>query len=226
MRILFTLYLLLFTCYFSSGQNSFITGAKIGYGTSAFHMNAVLYIDGSAESAKSGSVLSTGVIERYMIGDLIGIESGALINHYSFYLEKNFDFQDVYWKTAADLELLNYQMPVIVNYKLKLRHLPFTYFLFSGGTTIDWFFPDLYTGRSSSFRPQTFQNHFASVKRGREKLQGKIEVGLELQYSRKHFEFGDRGYNRIEKIVQSKLNIIALNISYFFFTKELRKTVI
>jgi hypothetical protein len=221
MRILITLYFLTGMSFYTTAQNSFSFGAKIGYGTSALPMNAVLHINGTAFPAKSGATLSTGIIGRYMISDLIGIETGAYANHYSFYKTENFRNRERYWKTAADLEVLNYQLPILLNCKLKLPQRPFSYFMFSAGTTIDWFFPDLLTGHTSAFRPRAFQNLFASIKSGREKLRGKMELGIDLQYSFRHFDFTNRNYGFTGTLVHSKLNMVSLNLAYFFMTRQI-----
>lgn len=221
MKIFATLYFLLGMCLSAFTQNSFSMGAKIGYGTSALPMRAVLYSNGTAFPAKSGATLSTGIVGRYLISDLIGIETGAWANHYSFYKAENFRTREVYWKTAADLEVLNYQLPILLNYKLKLPQRPFNYLMLSAGTTLDWFFPDVLSGPTSAFRPRAFRNLFASIKSGREKMKGKIELSIDLQYSVKHFNFTNRNYAPTETIVYSKLNMVSLNLAYFFLTRQI-----
>jgi hypothetical protein len=111
-------------------------------------------------------------------------------------------------------------MPVVINYKVELPRQPFRYYLVSTGTTIDWFFPDLLSGRPSSFRPATFQNLLVAIRTGRERLRGKLEVGVELQYSFRYFDYTNHGYHPTETFVHSKLNMISLVMNYLFINKQ------
>jgi hypothetical protein len=211
-------------CLTSQAQNSFSLGAKLGYGTSAFPMNATLFSDGKEESARSGATLSTGAIGRYTIADKFGIESGAWFNHYSFYRKSEFQTKDLYWKAAAAAELLNYQMPILIDYKLKSFRHPFTYCIVSAGTTIDWFSTGGINARESALHPQTLKNLVAAFRLGRERMKTKIEAGLELQYSAKYFEFSDPISLAFNGAISSRLNSVSFVINYFFFTNERRKT--
>jgi hypothetical protein len=208
----------------SQAQNSFSLGAKLGYGTSAFPMNATLFSDGLKMPARSGATLSTGAIGRYTIADKFGIESGAWFNHYSFYREGEFHTKDLYWKTAATAELINYQMPILINYKFKSYRHPFTYWIIVAGTTIDWFSTGGVSARESALHPQTLQNLVVAFRFGRERMKTKIEAGLEFQYSSKYFEFMDPISLRFDGAISSRINSVSFVINYFFFNKDRRNT--
>jgi hypothetical protein len=205
-------------------QNSFNVGAKIGYGSSVFPMSVTLVSDGTSYPASSGATLSTGLSFRYMINDIIGIETGAWTTHYSFYHKTNFRTRDRYWKTAAALEILNHQLPIILNYRASLPRHPFTYLMISGGTTLDWFFPDILSGRRDSFKPSAFKNVVISIKRGKERPRSKMELGLEIQYAYRYFHFTNAGYQPTETSVISKTNMASLTLNYFFSSRQRTRT--
>lgn len=209
----------LFSC-FCYGQNSFNLGFKAGYGTSAFPMNASLKSNGTWVEAKSGSTLSIAIAVRYIIADRFGIESGLYANHYSFYYEDDFKSEDAFWKTSAAMEIPNYQVPLLLNYKIKFTRQPYTYIMASAGTTIDWFFSHWLGGTSSSLRPEAFRNLAGALKVGKEKLNGKMEIGLEAQYSLREFEFTNQNYHLQEQIIRSRLNMLSLNVAFFFLNSE------
>jgi hypothetical protein len=207
---------------FCHAQNSFTLGAKIGYGTSAFPMNAKLETNGVTEIVKSGATLSTGIIGRYSIGDRIGIESGVWLNHYSFYNKDKFRTRDAIWKSAAEFEVANYQMPIILNYKVKMQRHPFRYFVVGAGTTLDWFLVYWSTGLTRSILPGNFKNIVGSLKTGRERMKGnQLEIGLEIQYALKQFELDNHDYSYPkQQRVTSKTNMVSLSIAYFFLKKQ------
>jgi hypothetical protein len=196
-------------------------GVKIGYGSSRFPMRALVYSSGSVVAAKAGATLSTGVTCRYMIADRFGIESGAWINHYSFYREDNFRARDAYWKSAAESEVFNYQMPVVFSYKFKTRRHPFRYLILGAGTTIDWFSSYWVLPIEGPLRPQGLKNCFGAIRLGRERMRGKIEVGFEFQYSLKHNKFSHVNFTPDDSVV-SKLNMISFVVNYFFLNKVKR----
>jgi hypothetical protein len=201
-------------------QKTFSFGSKAGLGGSAFPLNATFASNGIAEGVRPMTIFTTGAMVQYMITYHAGIESGTHITHYGYYKNETSVWQNL---TGEDpvTQVFNYQIPVVLLYRVKMPANPFKYVMFAGGTSIDWITADALTTFGEAL---SLENLYCSVRMGREKVKGKrIEFGLEFQHSFRRFYLKEVNYKQIEESLSSRLSLLTLNFYYFFWNKTLIK---
>lgn len=215
MRVRTLFQVILVVAFGSSGyaQGKFVAGARFGVGGSVAPMHAHVEAKSTTYPVYAGTTLSTGLVLRYVIGDRLGFESGLLATHYSYYREDH-RFRRRLLKGAAEMELVNFQVPLVIVHKVHLPENPSTDVTFSAGTSIDWLATDVLI-RSSS--PMWLKNFIGGVRVGKDKMKGgRWEYGLEYQHSFDRFSRAGSNYDDMDYIISSRLSVLSLNICYYF----------
>lgn len=212
-----SLLILLETLHFTCpGQGMFSTGFKIGAGGSPLPLGARLDVEGSVSRVYAGTTLATGAIVSYMIGNRIGIESGFSVIHYSYYRSEEDFWRRRVWKGSATLELVDFQVPLSIIYRHNIPSRPYRYISFAGGTSIDWL-SDIASG---PYGPLWLKNVCGAVRLGKETMKAhNVEYGLEFQYTLDRFLFQGRDYDQQRYGLDSRLALVSLNFTYFFWRK-------
>jgi hypothetical protein len=199
-------------------QGKFSAGAKVGAGGSLFPLHATLDAKDSVDNVYAGTTLTTGIFVNYMIGGRMGIESGVCLSHYSYYRNEEKFWRTRIWKGAATMEMVNYQIPLLILYRYDIPSNPFKDITFAGGTSIDW----LAEPMLKSTGPMWLKNIFGGIRLGKERMKGgRFEYGLEFQYSLNRFVFKGTNYNKLDYKLNSRLGLLSLNLYYFFYGRAI-----
>lgn len=214
--------LLLLTGLSSSclAQGRFSSGVRFGVGGSVIPMDALVEANGSTYPVYAGTTFSTGLLITYVIGERLGFESGLLVTHYSYFRDHH-SFGRRLLKGAAEMELADFQVPLVLLHRLRLPKNPHTDFTFSVGTSLDWLATDLLIKPSS---PAWLKNVIAGIRFGKEKMKGgRWEYGLEYQYSFDRFSRAGSNYNDMDYLISSRLSVLSVNICYYFLSAQLTR---
>jgi hypothetical protein len=220
--------LLFFIFYFtvleSSSQGVFQTGFKLGLGGSVVPLYTRLEAKGITNKAYTGTTLTTGGIAQYIIGNRIGIESGMHVTHYSYYYPEDSNlWRRRLWKGAAAIEMFDFQLPVVMLYRIPMPSDPFKDITLAFGTSIDWLATDFLINRS--MRGAWLKNIYGGVRLGKERMKGnRLVCGLEFQYSLDRFSLKGMNYNQQDMQISSRMSMLTINVYYFFSHKAVRDT--
>jgi hypothetical protein len=206
-------------------QSTLSLGAKIGLGGSPLPVHSTLRSDVATDHVYSGTTLTTGVILQYLVGNRIGIESGAHVNHYSYYRNDAQFWRRRIWKGPADLEMINYQIPLIVVYRIKVPAFPFRTVMLAGGTSLDWVVTDESTHTyQEALYLGWLKNIYCSMRISNERMKGnRLECGLDFQYSLNRFVVSGTNDRSIPQTLSSRLSFLSINLYYFFLHKTFVK---
>lgn len=204
----------------SQAQGAFYAGVKVGLGGSLVPFHATVNLHDTISSVYAGTTLTPGIRGNYTISKRVGIETGVGFNHYSYYKKEDSGFwTNRVWKSATDMEVIDLQVPISILYRYEIPSNPFRDITLTGGTSIDWFGYDYQTKTTPSM---WFRNIYGTVRVGKERMKGKggrLECGLEFQYSINRFSLGASKNHQLD----SRLSLLALNFYYFFISAGVNK---
>jgi hypothetical protein len=202
-------------------QHLFSVGAKMGIGSTVTPINPILTVNADSYLMRTNGHLSTGAVIQYLIGNRIGMESGFQMNVYTFNLKNETGFSlKEYFCIAPRFQLLDYQIPVQVMYKIPLPRNLYKHIKLVSGTSIDWLTTQTATQLRHSF---SLHNFIVSARIGKETLKhGRMEYGLEYQYSLKRFKLESVDYNQPGETLDGRLSMLCFNFYYFFLNRNIR----
>jgi hypothetical protein len=200
--------LLTFTC---TGQSLFSFGVKNALGVSPNKLNATLTSESNVAFVRPTIHYVKGLALQYVISNTIGIETGLHLTFYH-YRQKGEQFF-----SSNNIEVNDVQVPLLLVFKKKHEYNAFREFKFLMGTSVDWI-------ESSGLPEQKgwLKNLIAGIRIGSSNSKnGRIEYGLEYQYSLSRFSVPTDHYDKNFDYIDSRLNLLSINLVCYFLNKRL-----
>jgi hypothetical protein len=151
------------------------------------------------------------------------MESGLNIVHNSYYYpEDSRLWRKRIWKGAAAIETVDYQIPILIVYRVQFPSNPFRDVTLTGGTSLDCF--------STVFLLQTtplrwMKNICGSIRFGHKKRNGhRLEYGIEFQYAVERLSLQGVNDNQTDMVISSRLSMLTLNLYYVFLNRTAENT--
>jgi hypothetical protein len=199
-----------FTCV---AQSLFSFGVKNALGVSPNALHATHTLQGETITVKPALHYVKGVAMQYIIGNTFGIETGLQIVFYSYRKKgEQFFFSNDMW--VEDI-----QVPLLLVLKRKHVYNASREYNFFAGTSVEWIEADGLIGRHGWLK-----NLIAGVRIGSSNTRnGRLEYGLEYQYSLSRFLISTDYYNK-GGYLESRLNLLSFNLVCYFLNKRFGKT--
>jgi hypothetical protein len=201
-----------FSC---AAQGILVIGGHFGLGGSVLPLHAMLDSGGSVDKAYAGTTLMTGALINYVISERIGIESGLNVIHYSYYHPVSNLWRRRLWKGSAAIEVVDFQIPIAILYRLQFPTNPFRDVTLVAGTSLDWLSSAFIINGANQSWLKTIHG---GIRVGHERMKGRrLELGLEFQLSANRFLLEESNYNQPDQKLYSRLSLLALNFHYSFY---------
>ncbi|WP_018341941.1 hypothetical protein [Cytophaga aurantiaca] len=224
-----SLYILFFSCAtvlysaYSSAQSVFSIGIKGGIGASLPDPNSSLDINGQSYSLRTHAFYTGGMLGQYVLGNTIGIETGIL-NTYQSYSRKDLTdpslLQSLGWD--ANIGVNSYQIPIQFMYMFRMNSKPNMRFKLTGGIAMDWHTQGFLKKQENPAMVSSIL-FGARIKNPRGKY-GRIEYGLEYQYSLNGNYTFDLKTDQGTQTLHTRYSVLSFNLYYFFFNKHTSNT--
>ena len=188
-------------------QREFSVGVKGGLGIPICSETPTAYGQGQTYPLRAYLYVKGGMVVQYILGDVIGIETGILSTATSFYNSN-----------SGGIDINSFQIPFQLMYLIKFRTHPNMRIKMTGGIAMDWL-----TVTSTSkvnkflFVPSFLVGARIKTRTGR---YGHMEYGFEYQYPINGIDKFELKSDPRLSTLHAKYSIITFNLHYFFFSKE------
>lgn len=198
-------------------QTNFSIGALGGLGVTPFAVNATITSQKLTQDIKPYVGLEGGVVVQYIIGNLFGVESGLLLNYYS-YIPKDKPLLYNHFKNHGTvIEITDLQLPLQLVVNKNRRFKAGKYFKLVVGTSLDWL--GTY-GFAPTEKIMWMKNIKAGLRIGSENIKhGRIEYGFEYEYALERFDLKVDTNASLRPVINSRLSMLSFNLYYFFIGK-------
>ena len=203
---LFSFFILLYSSNSMAQQSEFSIGVKGGIGTTICSETPTAHGQGQTYPLHTDWYGKGGMVVQYILGDLIGIETGILSTATTFY------------NSSVSIDINSYQIPFQLMYLIKFRTQPNMRIKLTGGIAMDWLqVTSTYKPNNLLFVPSFLVGARIKTRTGRF---GHMEYGFEYQYPTNGIDTFELKSNASLSSLHAKYSIITFNIHYFFFSKE------
>lgn len=222
MKLVYTLFFIcgFFVCSNSSNaqRSTFSLGVKGSMGFSVPDPNSSADIQGQSYSLRTNACYKAGMALQYILGGVIGIETGILNTTVSFSKKDGAASLQESLGWRANINVNSYQIPFQLMYLIRLRTHPNMRIKLTGGISMDWIMSRIvYIQRSPLFVPSLLCGARIKSRTGR---YGHIEYGLEYQYSLDgNYDLNSQSYLGTGTM-HSKYSTLSFTLYYFFLNKE------
>lgn len=223
MKFVYTLFFIcvLFICSNTTNaqRSAFSLGVKGGMGFSVPDPNSSANIQGQSYSLRTNASYKAGMALQYILGDVIGIETGILHTTISF-SEKNGPKASLQQSLGLNenINVDSYQIPFQLMYLIRLRAHPNMRIKLTGGIAMDWIMSSItYSQQAPSFVPSFLCGARIKTRTGRF---GHVEYGLEYQHSLNGSYALTSHYYLGRGTVYSKYSTLSFTLYYFFLNRE------
>lgn len=219
-------YIAFFSCiaflsstYSIAQRSTYSIGLKGGIGGSLPDPHSSIDLNGKAYALRTHAFYTGGILAQYVLGNTIGIETGIL-NTYISYSRKDLSgsylLQSLGWD--ANIGINSYQIPIQLMYLFRTGINPNIRIKLTGGIAMDWHTQGFLKQQEN---PLMVSSILLGVRiKSRSGKYGRIEYGLEYQYSLNgKYTFDvktDQGLNTLH----TKYSVLSFNLYYFFFNRE------
>lgn len=204
---IFSFFILFYSSNTIAQQSEFSVGVKAGIGIPICSETPTAYGQGQTYPLNADVYIKGGMVLQYILGDVIGIETGILTTSTSFYNSNN-----------GGIDINSFQIPFQLMYLIKFKKHPNMRIKMTSGIAMDWL-----TVTSTSqvnnflFAPSFLVGARIKTRTGR---YGHMEYGFEYQYPINGIETFELKSDPMLSSLHAKYSIITFNLHYFFFSKE------
>lgn len=202
---LFSFFILLYSSNSMAQQSEFSIGVKGGIGTTICSETPTAQGQGQTYPLYPDWYVKGGMVVQYILGDVVGIETGILSTATSFY------------NSSGSVDINSYQIPFQLMYLIKFRTHPNMHIKLMGGIAMDWLqVTSTYKANNLLFVPSFLVGARLKTRTGRF---GHMEYGFEYQYPINRTDTFELKSDPRVSSLHAKYSIITFNIHYFFFSK-------
>lgn len=219
------LHIVFFSCTFlysinsNAQQSAYSIGIKGGIGASLPDPHSSLGFNGKSYVLRTHAFYTGGILAQYVLGNTIGIETGIL-NTYTSYSRKDLTgsylLQSLGWD--ANIGVNSYQIPIQVMYLFRLNSKPNMRIKLTGGIAMNWHTQGLLKKQENPLLVSSIL--FGARIKSRTGKYGRMEYGLEYQYSLDGQYTFDVHTDQGISTLRTKYSVLSVNLYYFFFNKE------
>ena len=204
---LFSFFILFYCSSTMAQQSEFSVGVKGGLGLPICSETPTAYSQGQTYPLQAYLYVKGGMVMQYILGDVIGIETGILNTSASFYNSP-----------GGSIDIYSFQIPFQLMYLIKFRTHPNMRIKLTGGIAMDWLTAiSIYRKNNFLFAPSFLVGARIKTRPGR---YGHMEYGFEYQYPIHGIDTFELKSDPRLSSLHTKYSIITFNIHYFFFSKE------
>jgi hypothetical protein len=197
-------------------QNNFSLGMGGGIGGSIPSPNAKFDLYGITYALEPNMYFGTAGTLQYLIGNVIGVESGLNISIQTYRLQKGRTSASTLVRVIrneSEAMIFDCQIPLVLVYKMTPSKNPFRFIKFFAGTSVDWISTDIIT-RMGPLR--SLNKLTAGIRIGKALLvSNAVEFGIEYQYSFEPIFFQETNYAMEYSKFESRISVLTFNF-YFY----------
>ena len=204
---LFSFFILFYGSSTMAQKSEFSVGVKGGLGIPICSETPTAYGQGQTYPLHAYLYVKGGMVVQYILGDVIGIETGILSTTASFYNSP-----------SGSIDIYSFQIPFQLMYLIKFRTHPNMRIKMTGGIAMDWLTASSgYKINKFLFAPSFLVGARIKTSTGR---YGHMEYGFEYQYPIHEIDTFELKSDPTVSSLHAKYSIITFNLHYFFFSKE------
>ncbi|ABG57728.1 hypothetical protein CHU_0439 [Cytophaga hutchinsonii ATCC 33406] len=218
--VLLLSYVLFMHYQYSHAQSTACSiGIKGSVGVSVPGPHSTLDIGAQSYALRTHASYAGGILGQYVLGGVVGIETGIL-NTYISYSRKDLSgsylLQSLGWD--ANIGINSYLVPIQLMYVLRPGINPDLQIKLTGGIALDWLTQGFLKRQEN---PLFLSGILCGARiKTRAGKYGRIEYGLEYQYSLQGTYTFEIQAGKDMAVLHSRYSVLSFNLYYFFFNKE------